>query len=375
VSTLVGGSSLPFVEKGGMFSNGLEVLVIATDDKGKSFPSDRSTIDLNMKPDTANRVKASGFRFISTLDLAPGRYQLRVGVKENNTKKAGSVTFDLTVPDFAKEKLSMSGVAITSALSGVAPTVRPKDPLQKLLPGPLSSYREFPPMDEIAFFAEVYDNTGNQSHKVELTATVKAEGGQTVFETKEERDSSELKGSAGGYGFTARIPLKQMAPGLYVLRIEAISRFGDRPTVATDTVFRVLPMLGAAPRVSSAQSAPMQIIATDMMSNIDQPRQAVARTPAEWAALWRQHAGDQPAPKVDLGSSTVVAVFLGSRMSAGYAVEIVGARREGNALIVQWAERSPDRGDITAQVITSPAQIVAIPKFAGEIRFEKVDKK
>ena len=119
----------------------------------------------------------------------------------------------------------------------------------------------------------------------------------------------------------------------------------------------------------------MQTIATDMMSNIDQPRQAVARTPAEWAALWTQHAGDKPAPRVDLTASTVVAVFLGSRMSAGYAVEITGARREGDALIVQWAERSPGRGDITAQVITSPAQIVAIPKFAGEIRFKKVDKK
>lgn len=376
VSTLVGGSGLPFVEKDGMFRNGLEALVIAIDDKGKSFASDRSTVDLNMKPDTANRVKASGFRLISTLDLAPGRYQLRVGVKENNTKKAGSVTFDLTVPDFAKEKLSMSGIAITSALSGVAPTVRPKDPLEKLLPGPLSSYREFPPIDEIAFFAEVYDNSGNQPHKVELSATVKAEGGRTVFETTEERDSSELKGSAGGYGFTARIPLKQMAPGLYVLRVEATSRFGDRPTVATDTVFRVLPMAGQTPPASSAaQSAPMQTIATEMMSNIDQPRQAVARTPAEWAALWRQHAGDKPAPKVDLGSSTVVAVFLGSRPSAGYAAEIVGTRRQGEALIVEWAERSPDRGDITAQVITSPAAIVAIPKFAGEIRFEKVEKK
>ena len=375
VSTLVGGGGLPLEEKNGLFFNGLEALVIATDDKGKSFSSDRATMDLNMKPDTANRVKASGFRFISTLDLPPGRYQLRVGVKETTTKKAGSVTFDLTVPDFAKEKLSMSGVAITSALSGVAPTVRPKDPLEKLLPGPLSSYREFPTADEIAFFAEIYDNSASQPHKVELSATVKAEGGQTVFETKEERDSSELKGSAGGYGFTARIPLRQLAPGLYVLRVEAISRFGDRPTVATDTLFRVVPGGGQPPQASSAQSSPMQTIASDMMSNIDQARQAVARTPEEFATLWRLHAGDKPAPKVDFGSATVVAVFLGSRMSAGYSAEIVGTRRDGNALVVQWAERSPDRGDITAQVITAPARIVAIPKFAGEIRFEKIDKK
>ena len=63
---------------------------------------------------------------------------------------------------------------------------------------------------------------------MEITATVKAEGGQTVFQTREEHDSSELAGSAGGYGFQARIPLKGFAPGLYVLRVEAIAQIGDR---------------------------------------------------------------------------------------------------------------------------------------------------
>jgi hypothetical protein len=191
-----------------------------------------------MKPDTAKRVGATGFRVIQSLELNPGRYNLRVAVRESNTRKAGSVTFDLEVPDFSKAPLTMSDIALTSALSGAAPTVRPKDPLEKLLPGPLSSYREFAPIDEIALFTEIYDNV-KQAHKVEITATVKAEGGNTVFETREEHDSSELAGSAGGYGFQARIPLKNFAPGLYVLRVEGITRIGDRPTTAREIVFRV----------------------------------------------------------------------------------------------------------------------------------------
>jgi hypothetical protein len=176
---------------------------------------------------------------IQSIDLAPGRYQLRVAVREGNTRKAGSVTFDLEVPDFAKAPLSMSSLALTSAMSGIAPTVRPKDPLEKLLPGPLSSYREFSPQDEVAFFAEVYD-TIKQPHKVEIAATVKAEGGQTVFQTREERDSSERGGGAGGYGFTARVPLKNMTPGLYVLRVDATAAVGDRATTAQEVVFRVV---------------------------------------------------------------------------------------------------------------------------------------
>jgi len=122
------------------------------------------------------------------------------------------------------------------------------------------------------------------------------------------------------------------------------------------------------------QSAPIQTIATDTMSQIESPKQAVARTPAEWTALWRQHAGETALPKVDFGSRTVVAVFLGTRASAGYAVEITGTRQEKGALIVQWRERRPEPGMVAAQVITSPAHIATIPKFAGEIRFEKVER-
>ena len=244
ISTLVNGSTLPFTESAGMFKNDLEVMAMATDEKGKTTYGDRNTVSLNMKPDSADRVRATGFRVIQSIDLAPGRYQLRVAVREGNTRKAGSVTFDLEVPDFAKSPLSMSGLAITSAMSGAAPTVRPKDPLEKLLPGPLSSYREFVPLDEIALFAEVYD-TIKQAHKVEIAATVKAEGGQTVFQTREERDSSERGGGAGGYGFAARVPLKDIAPGLYVLRVEATARVGDRDTTAQELVFRVLPMPAA----------------------------------------------------------------------------------------------------------------------------------
>jgi len=238
ISTFVAGSGLPFADNGGMMKNALEVLGVATDDKGKTFATDRATVNLNMKPDTAKRVTATGMRVIQSMELNPGRYTLRVAVREANTRKAGSVSFDLEVPDFSKSPLTMSDIALTSALSGAAPTVRPKDPLEKLLPGPLSSYREFADVDEIALFTEVYDNI-KQPHKVEINATVKAEGGNTVHSTREERNSSELAGSAGGYGFQTRIPLKSFAPGLYVLRVEAITQIGDRETTAREVVFRV----------------------------------------------------------------------------------------------------------------------------------------
>ena len=68
----------------------------------------------------------------------------------------------------------------------------------------------------------------------------------------------------------------------------------------------------------------------------------------------------------------VVSVILGTRRSDGFGVEITGTRQEKDALVVEWRERRPKPGDLTAQVITSPAHIATIPKFAGEIRFAQV---
>jgi VWFA-related protein len=239
VSTLIGAGALPLEERDGAYRNALELALVAVNQSGKSFSGGRNTLDLNMKADTAKRAAALGFRVISTIDLPPGRYTLRVGARENNTKKSGSVSYDVEVPDFTKEALLMSNLAVTSAASSIVPTARSKDPLQQLLPGPLSTHREFPQADEVALFAEVYDNNASQPHKVNIRASLRAEGGQSVFQTSEERDSSELKGSAGGYGFATRIPLKDVAPGLYVVRVEAQSQVGDRPAVARETVIRV----------------------------------------------------------------------------------------------------------------------------------------
>lgn len=124
------------------------------------------------------------------------------------------------------------------------------------------------------------------------------------------------------------------------------------------------------------QGAPVKVttIARSTMSQIGSARQAVARTPAEWTALWKEHAGSAAAPTVDLSKVTVVAVFLGERMTAGYAVEITGTRMDGATLVVLWNERKPAPDQMTAQIITSPAHIASIPAFAGEIRFEKVEK-
>ena len=109
-------------------------------------------------------------------------------------------------------------------------------------------------------------------------------------------------------------------------------------------------------------------------SNLDAPRQAVARTAGEWDNLWRVHGGERTRPVHDFNKEMVVAVFLGSRPTAGFAVEIVGLKDEAGALVVQYRETRPPAVALTAQVLTMPYHIIAVPKRAAtvDVKFERI---
>lgn len=126
--------------------------------------------------------------------------------------------------------------------------------------------------------------------------------------------------------------------------------------------------------MSAMQAGDVELIAADSMSNVDEARTAVASTEAEWSVLWKSHAFEKPLPKVDFAKRRIVAVFLGTRPSAGYQVEIVGIKTEGNTVVVEWAEARPKPGLLLAQVLTSPAVIASIPKTAADVTFRKVTR-
>ena len=115
----------------------------------------------------------------------------------------------------------------------------------------------------------------------------------------------------------------------------------------------------------------MRPIAKGPMSGVIEARQAIVRSAEEWRTLWAEHAGTRELPPVDFTREIVVAVFAGSRPTAGYDVEVLGVRSEGDATVVEYREHRPGRDAITAQVMTSPFAIVAIPRPSGEVRFEK----
>ena len=125
----------------------------------------------------------------------------------------------------------------------------------------------------------------------------------------------------------------------------------------------------------SAQTPSFTNIAKGDSSEQQLAKQATVRTAAEWKALWKDHAPTEKMPAVDFTKDMVVGIFLGTKPSAGYEVEIVGVRPEGKDLIVEYVQKQPAPGTMAAQILTEPFHLVAVPKHAGTVRFMHVPGK
>jgi VWFA-related protein len=367
VTVQVEGERLALKEAGEIYTNALEISMMAMDLLGKVPDGDRANLDLKLRKQTRDMMMQGGIRSVATLDLPPGRYQLRVAAREANNGTLGAVFTDLEVPDFSSQALSMSGVLISSSGAVLTPTPRMDEELKKLLPAPPTTTRGFANIESIFGYADVYDSL-QPAHSIDITTSVTRIDGTRVFTTTEERKSSEFGGGkGGGYGVQFEVPLKDFAPGLYVLKVEAKPRL-DKDAVARELTFAVYGPPTAGTTASGTRIVP---IAHGPLSNGAAARESVVRTPEEWNSLWASLPTKQAAPQVAFDQMMVVGVFVGNRPTTGYKVEIVGARKEGETLVIQWREVPPAAGSSVNATVTTPFAVAGLPRHDGPVTFEK----
>ncbi len=236
------GDLLPFTQpdSGGLVTNTIELSFFGINQDGKAQRSTRSQFNLALRPDSFKRVKTGGLRVNPRLLLEPGRYQIRIGARENVGSRLGTVFYDLQVPDFRKEPLMLSGVLVTAASAQAAMTALPDPAAPKLLPGPAVSRRTFLRNDTVTVFAEIYDNRSTkQQRQIDTSVTLVSESGQEVFNARDSvaNPSTPLGAGAGAdgwwtaYGMARDIPLTNVPPGRYLVKVEAVTRGSAAPVV------------------------------------------------------------------------------------------------------------------------------------------------
>ena len=222
VALEIEGASLKFQERNGRFAESLEVSIVAADQRGRVQGGDRQTFELNLMPQTHERVSRTGVRMLSLIDIPPGRYQIRVGVHESTGAGVATVPVDVEVPDYSKTPFALSGVLLSiSPDTGVAVTANAESQPKDALPAPVTVRRTFDRAETLTSYVEVYDNSSPMAHALEVVTNVRSGAdGRSVFEARDRRDVEAGK-TTRTHGFRTPVPLKDLPPGMYVLRVEA----------------------------------------------------------------------------------------------------------------------------------------------------------
>lgn len=112
------------------------------------------------------------------------------------------------------------------------------------------------------------------------------------------------------------------------------------------------------------------------LSQATRPTFLVARTAQEWQSIW--DLVGQPVPGALPDDLMALAIFIGTRTTGGYEVAITNVRLERrpglrDRLLVEYRERSPGRGEMTAQILTSPYTIVLVDRTEASARYARVE--
>ncbi len=173
-----------------------------------------------LRADVTLRAGASGlaeYEVLARLDLKPGRYQLRTAANVGALATSGSLYYDVDVPDFSNEGISLSGLVFSV---NPAMPIAPIDGLKGVIPIVPTTQRTFGSTDQASAFVRVYQGGRNLLAQVPLRIQVRNDDDVTVLDRQE-----IVQPPAFGAGRTADVnvtlPISRLRPGDYLLTIEA----------------------------------------------------------------------------------------------------------------------------------------------------------
>jgi VWFA-related protein len=208
------GRSLALTQRNGRFEERIELALLTVDARARASNGKSTTIDLRLTSEEADRVRATGVRWLSRLELPPGHHQVRVAGRANGSGATGLTTVDVDLPRFDAAQPAMSGVTLTS-LPSVLMVTRGNGWLQEAIGTPPSATRSFVAGDRLTAAVEVYLPSAFRSA---ATVTARIEWPDGSRSPVGNRTSQALPGARGE---VVAFPIDTIAlpPGRYVLRM------------------------------------------------------------------------------------------------------------------------------------------------------------
>jgi VWFA-related protein len=235
ISLEIAANKLNLIDDNGIHRGDMDILFAVTDAKGKRRPIMRHRAKLALTQATFDRVSHSALRVISELRLPKGRYQIRASA--GGAAIAGSVVYDLEIPDY-DDDFEISGLSLSSSVSGQTPTVSPYNHLDVAFPGPPTTVREFVRDDRVTLYAEAYENR-KKPHTVTMTVELRDTAGRVVGTHSLDRETKDKPKEASRYTFAPTLSLEDVPAGEYVLHVDARSSLDKNKPQVREIPIRV----------------------------------------------------------------------------------------------------------------------------------------
>ena len=285
VSLIVPGSQIPFAKVKDLDKASLDIMgtvrrpvgknadvcaINTTEDEHNfvSVGNIRDTVKLSVNQ--AQQVERKNIQYSTGFTLAPGCYQLKFVVRENQTGAMGSFETLINVPDLKKVPVKLSSVVLSSQRTPTkdknATNPLDRDGVQ-WVPNVAHVFRQD---QHLYLLYEVYDPTRDKDAPAQaaspglsrreegpvrvLTSMELLSGGVKVYETPVVTATNLNEPQRGAVAFQFDVPLTDLKPGTYVCQINVIDDAGGSfsfPRVAV----RVVPPPASAPATTTTAAA------------------------------------------------------------------------------------------------------------------------
>jgi VWFA-related protein len=222
VAMKVPGDALTYEQAADKFDATVDVFGGVFDDKGQPVSSFKDVLKVTAGSNDPANLRNQKVVYTSQATVKPGLYQVRVASRDAQSKRTGSATEWIEIPDLTKSGLSMSGLFISELKVGQTQT----DEEALKLPN-LSIDRRFAKTSKLLFLTYIYNasrgTTGTDTPDVAIQIQVLSDV-KPVIRTQMLKVSTEGLTDLARLPYSAAIPLTSMPAGRYTLQLTIADR-------------------------------------------------------------------------------------------------------------------------------------------------------
>ena len=200
----------------------------AFNDAGRLQGSTASDLGLVLRPSRSETLR---YELLGRLDLRPGFYHLRVVAQVRERERRGTLFASVTVRDFAREPLALSGVVLQPS---PAPPAGPREAATAILPLVPATTRTFRRGERVDALVRMTQGGKDKPQSVVLTTRIHDANGSVMFEAPQPYDANQFA-PARPVDHVFTLPLSALGPGRYLLVLEAARSGG--PSVKREVRF------------------------------------------------------------------------------------------------------------------------------------------